>query len=958
MAENPSRHKVVAAGRRFGKSYLGAIDKLLPEVFYTKPLATTLLSKGKRRIFWIVGPNFSDSEKEFRVIWDICKRLEVPMEKGSYYNPESGLMQINLWGGAMQIVAKSAQNPERLVGEGLSGVILSEAAKLKEVIWTKYIRPTLADFNGWSFHSSCLVADTLVWTDKGLVELGSMSPERTQGNYADLYDTKVVGFHGDLQTATKFYCNGVQDVLKVVGTNGFSIEGTPNHRVWSMDENGNPCWKYLGDLAIGDYMAVRQGAEIWGGYTAEEYEDIDPPQSGRWRWFNTELDCDMAYFMGLFIADGHMAGDKSQIVIHGGLDREIWDWLSDFGFHRRLRQVEGKQDVEVYDLGSYQLRHFMEYMGFVKCKSWEREIPWRARQMPRKLMVQLLAGLFDGDGCYNAKKHKIWYSTTSLKLARQIQSILVNMGIVANLTKLDAAQENWQDSYRLELTTNATSKFLKEIPLKIKRKTFEDREIGDLSVSKLPLQQERLLRLKSRYELRGKLRGAGYSSYGIEPWKNKMAGVSKVRQYLGRVERAYPEAYLDKDFQVLQQLCEEEYVWVEVKSIEAQGKKETFDLCVNKTHAYSANSIISHNTPEGKNWFYDLWRKAQDPTNKDWSSWRMPAWINNYVYRSPTKEDDVKRCLELVRQTNTSPFAIAESHGLQIDHEILSSINELTPEAFLQEIASDFTEFVGRVFKEFDEEYHVTDLQFHPGWDTYAAADFGYSNPNVWLLIQVGPWGEINVLDEIYESGLDPEDFADEIRYRGLNPPTLRYFFPDPADPLSTKILEKKLNIHARGGTGGELNNRINWIRKALRDPRVVVDEPYLAANPLLPPGSTRPRLLFDRRCAKTIQDMLNYRYPEKKSDSETSIRRYDLPMKRDDHGPEALGRFFAGMFGQFGKPATGVRVHKASFGGSVPNVGPKHQKFTQRGHEETNRTAFPKINDALGNYLTGAYDK
>lgn len=524
VAESPARHKVLAAGRRFGKSFGGATDKLLPEIFYTKPLATTLLSQGKKRIFWIVGPNYSDSEKEFRVIWNWCRKLEIPMDKGSYNSPETGQMRISLWDNAMEIVAKSAQNPERLVGEGLSGVIMAEAAKLKESIWYKYIRPTLADFGGWSYFSS---------------------------------------------------------------------------------------------------------------------------------------------------------------------------------------------------------------------------------------------------------------------------------------------------------------------------------------------------------------------------------------------------------------------------------------------------------TPEGKNWFYRLWQQSQDPYNSEWAGWRMPAWVNHHVYRQHTEEKDVLWLLEEQKRTGESVYKIAkrvarQGDPLQIDPEILASINELTPEAFLQEIAADFTEFVGRVFKEFDEEKHVTDLTFNPGWQTFAAVDYGYHNPNVWLLIQVGPWGEINVLDEIYEEGLDPEDFADEIRWRKLNPANLHYFFPDPADPGATSILEKKLGIKARGGTGGELSNRINHIRKALRDPRVVTsDDLDLEAE------SIRPRLLFDRRCQRTIEDMLNYRYPEKKEDRETSSDRYEKPLKKDDHGPEALGRFFAGMFGMFGK-GTEARVHEATFSrysddGSetiAPQDYSKHPRYLRPAANEQRRYDLPVVNDVMGNYLSGAYDQ
>ncbi len=522
VAENPSRHKVLSAGRRFGKSFNGATDKLLPEIFLTKSLAPTLIRDGKKRVFWIVGPNFSDSEKEFRVIWNWCRKLELPLEKGSYNSPETGQMRIVLWDGTFEIVAKSAQNPERLVGEGLSGVILSEAAKLKESIWYKYIRPTLADFNGWSFHSS---------------------------------------------------------------------------------------------------------------------------------------------------------------------------------------------------------------------------------------------------------------------------------------------------------------------------------------------------------------------------------------------------------------------------------------------------------TPEGKNWFYRIWQQGQDPANPIWSSWRQPAWRNHYVYRGETEDSHVYKLVELTRSTNESVYKLAKKYSLRIDSEVLSSIDEQTPEAFMQEIAADFTEFVGRVFKEFDEEKHVTDLEFNPGWETFAACDYGYSNPNVWLIIQVGKWGEINVLDEIYEEGLDPEDFAEEIRYRRMNPYNLQYFFPDPADPGATSILEKRLGIKARGGTGGELLSRINHIRKALRDPRYVTDEYWMPENGVLVPGQKRPRLLFDRKCKRTIEDMLSYRYPEKKAELETSATRFEKPMKKYDHGPEALGRFFAGQFGQFGKD-TGLTIHESDFSTSEPTTAEtyaeptKDERYVRPLDHEERYAEFPVLNDVMGNYLSGAYDE
>lgn len=346
-------------------------------------------------------------------------------------------------------------------------------------------------------------------------------------------------------------------------------------------------------------------------------------------------------------------------------------------------------------------------------------------------------------------------------------------------------------------------------------------------------------------------------------------------------------------------------------------------------------------TPEGKNHFYDKYERGQDPFDTEWASWRMPAWRNPYVYTRTgqelgthpdfdlswippeewTKDSDVKWLLQqLEDHPGFSAAKLAFENNLQIDSEIIENLGDQSIELFKQEIAADFTEFVGQVFKDYDEDYHVGTLQYNPEWETYAAADYGFTNPNVWLLIQVGPWGEINVLAEVYRPGLTADQFADEIirtRTRDgvpLNPPQLRIFYPDPADPMSSKTLSDRLKITAAGGTGGELPIRINLIRQALRQGRKDYGDGtdlYDAAN-----DKWRPRLMIDRSCTGLRADMSAYRYPERKEDAETSRDRFELPLKRDDHGPEALGRFFVGRYGAGSLTASaGTRVRKANMG-------------------------------------------
>lgn len=333
----------------------------------------------------------------------------------------------------------------------------------------------------------------------------------------------------------------------------------------------------------------------------------------------------------------------------------------------------------------------------------------------------------------------------------------------------------------------------------------------------------------------------------------------------------------------------------------AKLKEKIYTKYVRPTLADFNGWTLMTSTPEGKNWFYEMWKRGQDPTRPDWDSFRMPSWRNPYVYPAGATDAAIMRLR--VALAEGEMFSDALCMRLGVDPEVGALVGDLTEESFNQEIAADFTEFVGRVFKGFDEELHVGDFSYDPSWATYAAVDYGFTNPSVWLLIQVDPHGEqVRVLDEVYETGLTADEFALLIRDRGLAPATVKAFYPDPASPGDTKILEEKLKIRSRGGTGGEIRWRVDAIRAALKE-----------RNKHLPEGHVNrtPSLMFDRKCTKTINDMLNYRYPEKKMQVDTNTP--ENPMKKDDHGPEALGRFYAGHFGTPDRQARRARVRKSN---------------------------------------------
>lgn len=288
---------------------------------------------------------------------------------------------------------------------------------------------------------------------------------------------------------------------------------------------------------------------------------------------------------------------------------------------------------------------------------------------------------------------------------------------------------------------------------------------------------------------------------------------------------------------------------------------------------------LATSTPEGRNWFYDHWTWGQDPERDTWYSLRAPSW------------------------TNTPTFP-----GGREDPEIIAMTQDMSQQKFNQEIGAEFTEHVGRVFKRFEEEIHVRNLTYNPKYPLYLAVDYGFTNPFVALLIQEDVWGTVHVLAEYRATRTDINDIATELKtWENGAARAARFLYPDPAEPGDTRILEKALRIRAQGHTGGKIKDRLEMIRQDLKQVPEVLPDGHPDKN---------PRLLIDRSCVDLIEEMGDkYRYPENKSDLRDNP---EEPLKKDDHGPEALGRFYAGHYGRTGRDGKGgtrgrARVSKAN---------------------------------------------
>jgi hypothetical protein len=334
----------------------------------------------------------------------------------------------------------------------------------------------------------------------------------------------------------------------------------------------------------------------------------------------------------------------------------------------------------------------------------------------------------------------------------------------------------------------------------------------------------------------------------------------------------------------------------------AKQKERTWTKYIRPTLADYKGWSIHSSTPEGKNWFYDLFMRGQDKHDTSWESWRFGSWRNPHVYPGGASPAGLVMLRNAIHEGRSITDRLKKDS--KVDPEIIEMMLDLSEETFNQEVAALFTEFAGRVFKDFDDEYHVGTFQYNPAFRTYAGSDYGYTNPFVWLLIQEDPYsGTVYVLDEIYETGLTIDDAAARIRSRGLD--NVSEFFPDPARPEDTLALERHLQIKGNTDTGGPIDNRLRYIRAGLKD-----------INTHLPEGhpERHPKLLIDRKCINLIREMNDYRYPD--TSKETNRNPKDKPMDKDDHAPEALGRFYRGRYGDPGASSAaggGARVARSN---------------------------------------------
>ena len=126
--DDPARFKVIAAGRRTGKSRLAAY-KLIVEA----------LSSTKGQVFY-VAPTQGQARD---IMWQALLEIGHSVIASSHINN----LQIKFINGAV-LALKGADRPETMRGVSLKYLVMDEYADMKPEVWEQILRPALADQKG------------------------------------------------------------------------------------------------------------------------------------------------------------------------------------------------------------------------------------------------------------------------------------------------------------------------------------------------------------------------------------------------------------------------------------------------------------------------------------------------------------------------------------------------------------------------------------------------------------------------------------------------------------------------------------------------------------------------------------------------------------------------------------------------------------------------------------------
>ena len=311
--------------------------------------------------------------------------------------------------------------------------------------------------------SGCNVGNTLIPTSEGLFYLSELGD--VKGDKWQELDTGIVQ-ELDVKLATKFYVNGEKETIKIKTDGGVDLECTVDHKYRVLTGDTKYVWKEAKDLKLGDILPYHLNSCVATDYiNLEATRDIGP----RSAHLNQPLvlDEDLAYFLGVYYADGSTHTKGIRIAGNVTTKLENLKYLLEliqekFEYTANLNYREGTLNADLY-FTSKTLLKWLDLNGLTKLSFSDIIIPIQIRQSPKSVILSFIQGFFSGDG--HDHKGLMSFTTTSKQFSQELVILLRYIGIDAKVTDMPPTKSSWGTKMRYQVHQrkgrNANSRYVK-----------------------------------------------------------------------------------------------------------------------------------------------------------------------------------------------------------------------------------------------------------------------------------------------------------------------------------------------------------------------------------------------------------------------------------------------------------------------------------------------------------------
>lgn len=469
----------------------------------------------------------------------------------------------------------------------------------------------------------CVAGDSIINTEHGLGSIKELSSmKRGELIKTDISPTPI----------DQWIDNGEMETLTTTTKDGYELEGTLSQRVRVIDTHGDYIWRRLDELHTTDWLAIQIKNRMFGKGELPAFEFVHKPGTFRKNsfMFPKTLTEDYAYLMGLLIGDGRCTTrDGVQLCV---CERQMEHLVQNLFI--KLFGRKGKIFGHWAFFCGVELRAFLQNLGIDYHRSWQKRVPKSIWTAPRPVIAAFIRGLFDTDGTVrktgrNKNSADVKLTTTSKKLAQDIQQLLLNFGIVSNVQTVNTTGKithirgrivrSARPLYHVRVKGYAAIKiFHKDINFGLPRKAkilndIMHKDYSKRNLLRIPNQLQRVNRLwnkLSSHEHQEDIANIGRWLRDPGAKGTKELTYEKLAEFLDAYENKFAG---DPDFEYLRMFYTMNHYYTQVK-YETRGQAHVYDFAVPGAHTFIANGFVCHNS-------------GKDPTKVDRSASYAARWV-------------------------------------------------------------------------------------------------------------------------------------------------------------------------------------------------------------------------------------------------------------------------------------------------------------------------------------------